>query len=84
MNTAKIATSLPTGQFRELEQVRRRLGLKRSEAVQQALALWLATHREAERTEQYIKGYLRHPEDEGHGVALALAWATGLEPEDWE
>lgn len=39
MNAKKIATSLPAQQFAEVERVRQRLGLQRSQVVQEALGL---------------------------------------------
>lgn len=83
MNAKKIATSLPAEQFRALEQIRRRLKLKRSEAVQQALSLWLAGREEDEQVRRYVAGYQRRPEDAPAARAYVRAWATGQESEDW-
>lgn len=83
MNARKIATSLPSAQFDALERVRRRRHLRRSEAVQEALALWLSSQERDERVEQYLRGYLRRPEDAGESGAFVAGWATGLEGEDW-
>lgn len=83
MNSRKIATSLPSTQFAALERTRKRLRLKRSEAVQQALAMWLASREGDARVEQYIRGYAAHPDDPREARALAKAWAKDLEPEDW-
>lgn len=83
MNARKIATSLPADQFHALETTRRRLKLRRSEAVQQALSLWLAGREEDERVRRYVAGYQARPEDKGSARAYAAAWATGQEPEDW-
>lgn len=83
MNARKIATSLPAAQLARVERVRRRLGLKRSQVVQEALALWLSARERSERCEAYIRGYLRLPEDAASAKAFVRAWATGLEKEDW-
>lgn len=83
MNAKKIATSLPAEQFKALERARRRLGLKRSEAVQQALELWLSAREGDERVAQYLRGYARHPDDPREARAMVRAWADGLEQEDW-
>jgi len=83
MNARKIATSVPAEQFAALERCRRRLRLKRSQAVQEALALWLATRDQDERVARYIRGYLAHPDDARRARAVVRAWATGLEREDW-
>lgn len=79
----KIATSLPAVQFAALERTRKKLRLKRSEAIQQALAIWLAGREGDARVEQYIRGYAAHPDDPREARALTKAWAQGLEPEDW-
>jgi metal-responsive CopG/Arc/MetJ family transcriptional regulator len=83
MNARKIATSLPGGQYAALERVRKRLRLKRSEAVQQALALWLAARDGDDRVAQYIRGYAEHPDDVREAGAMVAAWAEGLAAEDW-
>lgn len=83
MNARKIATSLPGLQFQEVERVRRQLRLKRSQVVQEALALWLSARSSGERVERYLEGYLRRPEDAGAGSAHVRAWAKGLEAGDW-
>ena len=83
MNAKKIATSLPAAQFDALERARRRLKMRRSEAVQAALAMWLAAHEGDSRVEQYLRGYAAHPDDPREARAMTRAWAQGLEPEDW-
>ena len=83
MNARKIATSLPAAQFEEVERVRRRHKLKRSQVVQEALSLWLSARSSGERVEQYMQGYLRRPEDAAAARAYVRAWSKGLESEDW-
>ncbi len=83
MNAAKIATSLPAEQYRSVERLRRRLHLKRSEAVQQALALWLDAHRRDERLARYLRGYVEHPEDAREARAYVRAWSRGVDGEEW-
>ena len=83
MNARKIATSLPATQFQALERTRRRLRMKRSEAVQEALTLWLSARQGDERVRLYLQGYVNQPEDKAESVALATAFADGMEPEDW-
>jgi metal-responsive CopG/Arc/MetJ family transcriptional regulator len=83
MNAKKIATSLPGDQYVALERVRKRLQLKRSEAVQQALALWLAAREGDDRVAQYVRGYAEQPDDPREARAMVDAWAEGLAAEDW-
>ncbi len=83
MSTARIAASLPEAQYRDLERVRKRLRLKRSEAIQQALALWLSSRERDALVTQYLSGYQTTPEDDADSIAAAQAWATGLAAEEW-
>jgi hypothetical protein len=83
MNARKIATSIPAEQYEALERERRRLKLKRSEAVQLALDLWLSTQATDARIAQYVRAYTRHPEDAKESKAYVGAWAHGQTPEDW-
>ena len=83
MSVVKIATSVPGEQFRALEEVRERLGLKRSAAVQEALTLWLAAKNSDESVTSYLRGYMTQPEDSAEAVAFVEAWAEGMEAEDW-
>ena len=83
MTAVKIATSLPAEQFQALEETRQHLGLKRSAAVQEALALWLATKASSENVASYLRGYLDNPEDANEANSFVAAWAEGLEAEEW-
>jgi metal-responsive CopG/Arc/MetJ family transcriptional regulator len=83
MSARKLATSLPREQFESLEQARKKLHLRRSEAIQEALALWLSARAEDAKGEAYIRGYLAHPDDPKETRAFVAAWARGVEPEDW-
>lgn len=83
MTAKKIATSLPGTQYAALERVRKRLRLNRSEAVQEALALWLAAREGDDRVAQYVRGYAQHPDDVHEAGAMGEAWAEGLAAEDW-
>ena len=83
MNARKIATSIPAEQYRALERTRRKLKLNRSEAVQRALDLWLATQNVDARVERYLRAYLAKPEDAAETRAYVKAWAAGQQHEDW-
>ena len=83
MPAVKIATSVPGEQFQALEEVRGRLGLKRSAAVQEALALWLAARDSGDSIASYLRGYMTQPEDGGEAGGFVEAWADGMEAEDW-
>lgn len=59
---AKIAISLPDNILRDVEAARLASGVSRSELVRRALEAFLRHEREREVVEQYVQGYLRHPE----------------------
>ena len=84
MTARKIAMSLPEDQFRAVERNRKKLGLNRSQALQQALELWLSRGEEDDRIARYVDGYRRLPEDAAEADAFVEAWASGLAAEDWE
>lgn len=81
--SAKVAITLPADTFRALERARKRLRLNRSEAIQQAVAFWLAAREGDPRVEEYIRGYLAVPDDPREQSAMVEAWAAGQEAEDW-
>jgi metal-responsive CopG/Arc/MetJ family transcriptional regulator len=80
--TKKIATSLPEEQYEAVVRLRRRLRLKRSQAVQEALSMFLAAHQRDGRVEQYLRGYVSQPEDAAVARGYVRAWAKDLESED--
>jgi len=81
--SAKITVSVPAKTLRSLENVRKRLRLNRSEAIQEAVAVWLATKEVDPRIAEYIRGYQTFPDDPAEAMAMVKAWATGVEPKDW-
>ncbi|MCD4748407.1 MAG: hypothetical protein K8R59_03445 [Thermoanaerobaculales bacterium] len=83
MSAVKIATSVPAEQFQALEETRKRLGLKRSTAVQDALALWLVAKESGESIATYLRGYLDQPEDAGEAAGFVATWVDGLDGEEW-
>jgi metal-responsive CopG/Arc/MetJ family transcriptional regulator len=82
MTARKFAISLPEELFERLEQDRQERRMNRSEYV--ANADHLHRKREQELEEQYIRGYLAHPETEEEHAEIE-AWASiGPELEPWE
>jgi metal-responsive CopG/Arc/MetJ family transcriptional regulator len=75
MTARKFAISLPEELFERLEQDRQERKMNRSEYVASAVADHLHRKREQELEEQYVRGYLEHPETEEEvagSMALAL------------
>lgn len=84
MTARKFAISLPEELFERLERDRQELRMSRSQYVADAVADHLRRKREQELEEQYVRGYLEHPETEEDAAELA-AWASlAPELEPWE
>jgi metal-responsive CopG/Arc/MetJ family transcriptional regulator len=84
MTARKFAISLPEELFERLEQDRQERRMNRSEYVAGAVADHLHRTREQELEEQYVRGYLEHPETEEERAEIE-AWASiGPELEPWE
>lgn len=84
MTARKFAISLPEELFERLEQDRQERRMNRSQYLASAVADNLNRRREQELEEQYIRGYLEHPETEEERAEIE-AWASiGPELEPWE
>jgi hypothetical protein len=59
----KIAVTVPTTIYREVERARARLGKSRSATVAEALGEWLRGLQVHEADRRYIEAYLRQPEN---------------------
>lgn len=79
----KVAVSVPTDLFREVERARRAAGKSRSRVVQEALRDWLARRAERDLVRDYEAGYRRNPEREDE-IAEAARLASGLFGDDDE
>jgi metal-responsive CopG/Arc/MetJ family transcriptional regulator len=84
MTARKFAISLPEELFERLERDRQEGNMNRSAYVASAVAGHLHRKREQELEEQYVRGYLEHPETEEE-LAELEAWASlAPELEPWE
>ena len=84
IQTEKIAISVPKAAFRKMEHLRHELGLARSEALTQALQMWLREHEDEQRQKQYIQGYLKNPEKASGANALFRAGLASFSKERWD
>ena len=68
---AKIAVTVPTAMYEQMERVRRQLGKSRSSAVTLALQEWLRSLEMSDADRRYVEAYLQQPEriDEVRAVA---------------
>ena len=70
--TVKTAISLPGDAFAQLETARKGAGISRSQAIAQAVALWLRDRRRKMMEDRYYRGYMNHPEGtDGHKLYQA-------------
>lgn len=58
----KVAITIPQEEYREVEAIRRRLGVSRSTVILHALESWLAARRELALDRKYRAAYPRRPE----------------------
>jgi metal-responsive CopG/Arc/MetJ family transcriptional regulator len=84
MTARKVAISLPEELFERLERDRRERNMNRSEYVANAIAGHLHRRREQELVEQYVRGYLEHPETEEELAELDAWGSLAPELEPWE
>lgn len=60
--TVKVAVSLPKEQFRQVEELRKELGISRSALIAQAIGQYFEARQKEEDIRRYIQAYLRYPE----------------------
>jgi hypothetical protein len=79
----KVAITIPEGEFREVEAIRKRLKTTRSGVILKALEHWLAAQREAEIDRAYQAAYRRKPETRAAVKAQQLLAMPVLMSEEW-
>ncbi|OGX05879.1 MAG: hypothetical protein A3G87_04230 [Omnitrophica bacterium RIFCSPLOWO2_12_FULL_50_11] len=82
-NTTKVAVSLPTETYKQVERLRRQMKLARSAAVLQALRLWLHQKQERDMEERYAAGYKQKPEHPREVEPFFQAGLSSFSPESW-
>ena len=84
--SVRTAISLPWNQYRQLESLRKKLGLSRSGIFQRMAAAWIKSFEEKRLIEQYVRGYERYPEKPGEIAELESLMnmqAEEFEPDEW-
>lgn len=81
--TVKIAISLPKEIMSQIEVLRNKLGLARSQAVVEAIRLWLKKMEEEALDRKYVQGYRRKPEDPAELNPLIMAGLSSFSKEKW-
>ena len=83
-NVAKIAISLPSEDFKEIEEVRKEMGIGRSAIIDQAIHFWLEERKKEEMIKRYEEGYRKRPERVFDLKGFEKAELEVLNPEeDW-
>ena len=81
--SAKVAISLREDLLRDVERERRASGETRSEFFRRAVEALLRRERDREAIEQYIQGYLQHPETEDEVRWVEAASQEALAENPW-
>jgi metal-responsive CopG/Arc/MetJ family transcriptional regulator len=81
MKTVKTAISLPEERFNQLDEMAKRLGLKRSQVVSAALAEYMERRREDQITARLNAVYQQ--DAPGLDPILATMQFSTLAPEEW-
>jgi len=79
----KVAITIPEGEFREVEAIRKRLKITRSGVILRALEHWLAAQREAQLDRKYQAAYRRRPELKNEISTQQALAMPALMSEDW-
>lgn len=80
--SAKIAVSMPRDTLVALDRACRTIRKTRSAAVTEAVKRWLSGSLASAEEEQYVRGYLMHPERSGTAAAVAREAIESWEPWD--
>ena len=82
-NVVKFAVSIPGGEFKELEALRKKKGLSRSEFIRQTVKLWKEEKEKKRMVKVYEDGYKRVPENLASIEAWEKASLSAFSSEEW-
>jgi metal-responsive CopG/Arc/MetJ family transcriptional regulator len=80
----KVAVSIPSDLYEQMEHTRQSAGQSRSAAVQEALRHWLRERLQREAVGAYVKGYRHQPETPDEIEAAEAAATQLLATQEWE
>ncbi len=83
VNAVKIAISLPKNVIKEVEQLRHKMGLGRSQAILEAVSLWLKKKQEEAMDKKYAEGYKKKPENPDEINPLFFASLSSFSKDKW-
>ncbi len=81
--SAKFAVSIPWEEYKELEAIRRKVGLSRSGFLLATFRAWKDARERERLVREYENGYRQKPEDASLAEAMAATSAESLPDEDW-
>jgi metal-responsive CopG/Arc/MetJ family transcriptional regulator len=79
----KFAVSISDSEFKELETIRKKKGLTRSEFVRETIKLWKEEREKRELVKIYEEGYKRVPENLTVIEAWERASSSSFTSEEW-
>lgn len=82
-HTIKTAITLPYEDFQRIESIRRKTRKSRSRIILEAIRSWFHRNTLTEAEERYIRGYEKHPEEEGEISVFYKAGLASWESEEW-
>ena len=79
----KVAISLPKKTMREIEDLRHQLGLGRSQAILEAVSLWLKKRQEEAWDRKCAESYKKYPENSKEIHAFYKAGLASFSKDKW-
>jgi metal-responsive CopG/Arc/MetJ family transcriptional regulator len=79
----KFPVSIPGNEFKELETLRKKKGLSRSEFIREAINLWKEQRQKKKLVKIYEEGYKRIPENLSAIEAWEKASLSAFTLEEW-
>ena len=81
--TVRFAVSIPGNEFKELETLRKKKGLNRSEFIRETLRVWNEEREKKRLVKAYEDGYKRVPEDLTVVEGWEKASLSSFSREEW-
>ena len=81
--SVKFAVSIPGSEFKELEALRKKKGLNRSEFIREAIKLWREEKDKKRLVRVYEEGYKRVPENLAAIEVWEKASLSAFSSEEW-
>ena len=83
IQSIKVAISLPKKTMMEIERLRHELGLGRSQAILEAVSLWLRKKQEEVWDKKCSESYKKYPENSKEIRALYKAGLASFSKDEW-